>query len=108
MAPWDGQGMARRLGPRPGVVSEDAAPQLITTSTATLFPSANVSATRNAKIRRERLSITAQVGADSVEQTNDGDIEVPHLVGSLVPKAYLRLRRVHAEPGATPAEHRSD
>jgi len=42
-----------------GVVAEGVAPRLASTSTATLFAGANVSATRHAKIRREKLSITA-------------------------------------------------
>ena len=42
-----------------GVVSDGVAPRLASTSTATLFTGANVSATRHAKIRREKLSITA-------------------------------------------------
>jgi hypothetical protein len=42
-----------------GVVSEDVAPRLASSNTATLFAGANVSATRHAKIRREKLSMTA-------------------------------------------------
>jgi len=42
-----------------GVASEGVAPRLASTSTATLFTGANVSATRHAKIRRKKLSITA-------------------------------------------------
>src|SRR5216684_6049477 len=42
-----------------GVVSEGVAPRLASTRTATLFTGAKVSATRHAKIRREKLSITA-------------------------------------------------
>jgi hypothetical protein len=42
-----------------GVVSEGVAPRLASTSTATLFSGANVSATRHAKMRREKLSMTA-------------------------------------------------
>jgi hypothetical protein len=42
-----------------GVVTEGVAPRLASTSTATLFTGAHVSATRHAKIRREKLSITA-------------------------------------------------
>ena len=41
------------------MVSEGLAPRLASTSTATLFTGANVSATRHAKIRREKLSMTA-------------------------------------------------
>ena len=42
-----------------GASSEGVAPRLASSSTATLFTGANVSATRHAKIRREKLSITA-------------------------------------------------
>src|SRR5262245_61164716 len=42
-----------------GVVWEDVAARLASTSTATLLTGANASATRHAKIRREKLSITA-------------------------------------------------
>ena len=42
-----------------GVVSEDATRRLASSSTATLLPGANMSATRHARIRREKLSITA-------------------------------------------------
>ena len=88
-----------------GVVSEGVAPRLASSNTATLFTGANVSATRHAKIRREKLSITAcTIGASPVEQTDDGGVDVPHLVGSRRAKAHLRLGRMHAEPGAAPAE----
>ena len=40
-------------------MSEDVARRLASSNTATLFTGANVSATRHAKIRREKLSITA-------------------------------------------------
>ena len=42
-----------------GVVSEGAAARLASSSTVTLLTGANVSATRHAKMRREKLSITA-------------------------------------------------
>src|SRR5216684_3291351 len=42
-----------------GVVSEGVAARLASSSTVTLLTGANVSATRHAKIRREKLSITA-------------------------------------------------
>ena len=42
-----------------GAVSEGAAARLASSSTVTLLTGANVSATRHAKIRREKLSITA-------------------------------------------------
>ena len=42
-----------------GAVSEGVAARPASSSTATLFTGANVSATRHAKIRREKLSITA-------------------------------------------------
>src|SRR5439155_19856626 len=42
-----------------GVVSEGVVPRLASSSTATVFTGANISATRHAKIRREKLSITA-------------------------------------------------
>ena len=35
---------------------------------------------------------------------HSGCVDVPHLVGSRRAKAHLWLRRVHAEPGAAPAE----
>ena len=41
------------------LVADGVAPRPASTSTATLFTGANVSATRHAKIRREKLSITA-------------------------------------------------
>ena len=41
------------------MVLEGVAPRLASTSTATLFTGANVSATRHAKMRREKLSMTA-------------------------------------------------
>jgi hypothetical protein len=66
-----------------GVVSEGVAARLASSSTATLLTGANVSATRHAKMRREKLSITArETGARPVEQTDDGGVDVPHLVGS--------------------------
>src|SRR5713226_2976166 len=43
-----------------GVVSEGAAARLASSSTVTLLTGANVSATRHAKMRREKLSITAE------------------------------------------------
>ena len=42
-----------------GVVSEGVAPRLDSTRTATLLTGAHVSATLHARIRREKLSITA-------------------------------------------------
>ena len=42
-----------------GTVPEDAAARLASSSTVTLVAGANVSATRHAKMRREKLSITA-------------------------------------------------
>ena len=42
-----------------GAVSEGAAARQASSSTVTLLPGANVSATRHAKMRREKLSITA-------------------------------------------------
>ena len=42
-----------------GVVADGVARRLASTSTATLFTGANLSATCHAKIRREKLSITA-------------------------------------------------
>src|SRR5215469_16583163 len=42
-----------------GVVSEGVAPRLASNSTTTVFTGANVSATRHAKMRREKLSMTA-------------------------------------------------
>src|SRR5206468_12186140 len=53
---------------------------------------------------KEVVDHRVQVVAGPVEQVNDGGVDVPHLVGSRRSKAHLRLRRVHAEPGATPAE----
>ena len=50
-----------------GVVSEGVAPRLASTSTATLFTGANVSATRHAKMRREKLSMTASRHSDCRE-----------------------------------------
>ena len=44
-----------------------------------------------------------QIGAGPVEQADDRGVDVPHLVGSRGSKAYLGLRRMHAEPGAPPA-----
>jgi len=42
-----------------GALVERVAPRLASSSTATLLTGANVSATRHARIRREKLSITA-------------------------------------------------
>jgi hypothetical protein len=42
-----------------GTVSAPVAPRLASSSTARLLTGANVSATRHARIRREKLSITA-------------------------------------------------
>ena len=53
---------------------------------------------------REIVNHRVQVGAGPVEQANDGGVDVPHLVGLRRAKADLRLRRVHPEPGATPAK----
>ena len=52
---------------------------------------------------REVVDNGMQIRAGSVEQTDDGRINVPHLVGAGRAEAHLRLRRVHAEPGPTPA-----
>src|SRR6267378_3934726 len=86
-----------------GVISDGVAPRLASTSTATLFTGANVSATRQDP-SREVVDHRVQVGAGPVEQADDGGVDVPHLVGSHRSKAHLRLRRVHAEPRAAPAE----
>ncbi len=43
-----------------------------------------------------------EIRAGSVEQTDDGRVDVPHLVGAGRAKAHLGLRRVHAAPGPTP------
>jgi hypothetical protein len=48
---------------------------------------------------REVVDHRVQVGAGSVEQADDGGVDVPHLVGSRRAKARLRLRGVDAEPG---------
>src|SRR5262249_8676863 len=48
-----------RVGQHDRSRHEGVAPRLASTSTAPLFTGANVSATRHAKMRREKLSITA-------------------------------------------------
>jgi hypothetical protein len=48
-----------RIRQHDGAVSEGAAARLASSSTLTLFTGANVSATRHAKMRREKLSMTA-------------------------------------------------
>ena len=53
---------------------------------------------------REVVDHRVQVSARPVEQTDDGGVDVPHLVGSRRSKAHLRLGRVHAEPGAAAPE----
>jgi len=52
---------------------------------------------------RKVVDHRVQVHAGSVEQANNGGVDVPHLVGARRSKADRRLRRVHAEPGAAPA-----
>jgi hypothetical protein len=42
-----------------GALAERVAPRLASSSTATLLPGVKVSATRHARIRREKLSMTA-------------------------------------------------
>jgi hypothetical protein len=66
-----------RIGNRP----QGAAARLASSSTATLLTGANVSAIRQAKIRREKLSITAwrQPRVPS-RQADDARVDVPHLV----------------------------
>src|SRR5467141_3422631 len=54
-----------------GVVSDGVAVRLASTSTATLFAGANVSATRHAKIRREKSSITAWRYAGPIKQADE-------------------------------------
>src|SRR2546425_1368834 len=80
-----------------GAVSEGAATRLASSSTVTLLTGANVSATRHAKIRREKLSITAWRYARPVEQADDGGVNVPHFVSPRRAQPNLRLRRMHAE-----------
>src|SRR5262249_52982187 len=53
---------------------------------------------------REVVDHRVQVGAGSVEQTDDGGVDMPHLVGSRRSKANLGLGRVHAETWTAPAE----
>jgi hypothetical protein len=48
-----------RVRQHEGALVERVAPRLASSSTATLLTGANVSATRHARIRREKLSITA-------------------------------------------------
>src|ERR1700724_2799404 len=52
---------------------------------------------------REVVDHGVEVGAGPVEQTDDGGVDVPHLVGSRRAKPYLRFCWVHAEPGPLPA-----
>src|SRR5262245_49581418 len=86
-----------------GVVSEGIAPRPASTSTATLFAGANVSATREDP-SREIVDHRVQVGASPVEQADDGGVDVPHFVGASRSQANLRLGRMHAEPRPSPAE----
>ena len=58
-----------------GALAERAAPRLASSSTTKLLTGANVSATRHARIRREKWRS----------------------------RPHLRFRRMHAEPGASPA-----
>ena len=44
------------------------------------------------------------IGAGSVEQANDGRVDVPHLVGSSGSKPDLRFRRVNSKSWPSPAE----
>src|SRR5712691_11419325 len=88
-----------------GVVSDGVAPRLASTSTATLVTGAKrISDPPGQDPPREVVDHRVQVGASPVEQADDGGVDVPHLVGSGRSKADLRLGRVHAEPGAAPAE----
>ena len=48
---------------------------------------------------RKVVDHRVQVHAGSVEQANNGGVDVPHLIGLRRSKAHLRLRRVLAEPG---------
>src|SRR5262245_59144749 len=86
-----------------GVVSEGIAPRPASTSTATLFAGANVSATREDP-SREIVDHRVQVGASPIEQADDGGVDVPHVVGASRSQANLRFGRMHAEPRPSPAE----
>src|SRR5262245_10573853 len=88
-----------------GVVSDGVAVRLASTSTATLFAGVNVSATRRARIRREKLSITVEIGTTPVEQADDGGVDVPHLVGASRSQTDFWLGRVHAKLGPAPVVH---
>src|ERR1700722_13390847 len=86
-----------------GVVSEGVAARLASSSTVTLLTGANVSTTRHAKMRREKLLRGMEIGAGSVEQADDGGVDVPHLVGSRRAQPDLRFHWMDAEPGPAPA-----
>lgn len=52
-------------------------------------------------MRLEKLSITRmEIGAGTVEQADDGGVDVPHLVRVRRAKPCLGFRRTHTQPGA--------
>ncbi len=88
-----------------GGVSEGVAPRPASSSTATpVHGCERLGDSPCQNPSREVVDHRVQVRAGSVEQANDGGVDVPHLVGSRRSNAHLRLCWVHAEPGATPAE----
>jgi len=59
-------------------LTERVAPRPACSSTATLLTDANVSVTRHARIRREKLSSTAcRYGPGAVEQADESNVDVP-------------------------------
>src|SRR5712691_915111 len=87
-----------------GVASEDVAPRLASSNTATLLTGANVSAMRPRQDpSREVVDHGMEIGACPVKQADDGGVDVPHFVSAGRAQPDLRLRRMHAEAGPPPA-----
>ena len=88
-----------------GVVSERVAPLTgVNKDGHTVHRCERVGDSPRQDASREVVDHGMEIGARPVKQADDGGVDVPHLVGSRRSKAHLRLRRVHAEPGTTPAE----
>ena len=88
-----------------GVVSEGVAPRLASSQHGhAVHRRECIGDSPRQDPSREVVDHRVHVGASPVEQTDDGGVDVPHLVGSRRAKAHLRLGRMHAEPGAAPAE----
>jgi hypothetical protein len=87
-----------------GAVSEGAAARLASSSTVTPLSGANVSVdSPRQDASREVVDHGMEIGAGPVEQADDGDVDVPHLVRASRAQPDRGFRRMHGEPGATPA-----